>query len=182
MSEIKTSWAARAHLFLVAVSGPEATLPTNIMATSGNDVGYLDEDGFSLETEEGTELELRDINGKLLDSLIKEPTITVNFTLLKPNNDTKGKFWELGENGEVLSLVGTKYYALAFGNTGEDAVGTEAIFAPCSRIDANPAYSADKGWTLECTAKLLAGGAASETDRYPFLIKQLTASDLGITE
>lgn len=181
MADTKTSWAVKAHLFMKEVEGESAVLPTNMMADSTLDMGCLDEDGFGVDVQDGQELELRDINGNLLDFVSKEPAVNVSFVLLKPNNELKGKFWDIDSDGKVHSMVNTKRYALAFGNTGKEAIGTEGMFAPCASVKAVPVYNANKGWTLQCTAKFILGGAVAESDRFSFQIKPLTATDLGVT-
>jgi len=196
--QAKTSWAFRAHLFLKEASGPEEALADDAfifteesskLKANTYDLGIIDEDAFDISTEDGDKLELKDINGEVIDRLQKEGTIEVDFTLLKPSESTRGKFWDIvsaGTDGtadhlKVKSLLTAKHYALAFGNVGEDAEGTEAVVFPYCSITASPAYAADKGWTAECKATVLKGGATDKEDRYLFDFVTLTKALLGIS-
>lgn len=194
----KTSWAFKAHAFLMEQASPEAVLGGDAfiftadaakLAAGTYDLGIIDEDGFSISTDDGDTLELKDINGVLIDRLVKEGTINVSFTLVKPSESTRGKFWTIQSAGDddtadhlrVSSILTAKHYALAFGNVGEDAAGTEAVVFPYCSITAKPVYAADKGWTMECTAYVLKGGAADDSDKFLFDFVTLTEALLGLS-
>jgi len=196
----KTSWAAKAHLFLKEMESPDTALAENAFifaednsknTTNGvYDLGILDEDGFSISTDDGDVLELKDINGTLIDRLQKEGTITPAFTIVKPSEQTRGFFWDIVSSGsdeapdhfKVSSLLTQKHYAIAFGNVGADAEGTEAVVFPYCSVTASPVYSADKGWTLECSAYAIKGGAAAAGEKFLFDFVTLTKDLLGQTE
>lgn len=134
------------------------------MASSLDDLGIIDEDGLSLETADGNAIQLKDINGKLIDELTQEPELTVNFTLLKPSEETRGKFWDMEENGtgatrkvQVKSLVTLQKYSLKFANPKQ--VGSETFEAPYCSVTMKPNWSASKGFYAECSAKLINGDA-----------------------
>lgn len=191
-----TSWAHHAHAFVKEVSGPEVALAADAIifaednaANASNgvyDLGYIAEDGFSVETEDGDTLDLRDINGELLDSLSKAASLTLNITLLKPSEATRGKFWDVDDTTtghiRVKELLTTKHYAVGFGNIGEGAIGSEAVIAPyVSVTGAHPVYAADTGWTVELTLRVLKGGASSAGSRFLVDFVKLTRALLGLS-
>lgn len=147
----KTAWGD-AHIFV----GEETS--TGAMPTSVEDLGSIDEDSLSLETADGTVYTLKDINGKTLDEVALEPELTINFTLISPSESTRGKFWDLEKDSasgllKVKSMIAKKHYALRFGNP--TVVGSETLEAPYCKLTMKPAWAAAKGWTAECSAKIL---------------------------
>lgn len=134
------------------------------MAKTLEDLGIIDEDGMTMETADGTALQLKDINGKLIDELTQEPELTLNFTLLKPSEETRGKFWDMEESGtgdqrkvNVKSLITLQKYSVKFANP--KMVGSETFEAPYCSVTMKPNWSASKGFYAECSAKILNGDA-----------------------
>lgn len=193
----KTSWAFTAHLFIKEMPSADTVLglndfiftdDTSKLAADTYDLGYIAEDGFTITTNEGETLEARDINGEVLDRLMKEGNIQIGFNLIKPSEATRGKFWEIvsaGDDGtadhlRVKSILNATHYALAFGNVGPDAVGTEGVIFPYCSVSANPTYAANTGWGMECTASALKGGAVSKSDKFLLDFVTLDSTLLGL--
>lgn len=152
-----TAWGS-VHAFLAAATADGA------MPTTMGDLGAIDTDALSLEVSDGTVYQLKDINGKILDELKLEPEITVKFTLLKPSEETRGKFWDtevIGVGAErkfrIKSLISNEKKAFKFANI--NAIGSETFEVPFCAVDMKPGYSAQKGYTAECSVKLLNGVA-----------------------
>lgn len=159
MAELSNTMAATAwgsvHAYL-APTGVDGALP---LVSAWEDLGAIDEDALSIETTEGTVYQLKDINGKLLDELTQEPEITVNFTLLKPADSTKGKFWEVVEKDGKLwvkSMVKPDAQAFMFANPA--AIGSQTFEAPVAKVNMQPGYAAAKGFNNPCKAKILNTG------------------------
>ena len=136
----------------------------DIMATELDDLGAIDQDALVIETVEGTKYQLKDINGKLLDELQLEPELTINFTLIKPNEEIRAKFWDVAEEGtgdtrklRVKSLVKNAKHSFKFANV--DAVGSETFEAPYTSISMQVTYEANQGYKYQCKATLLKGQA-----------------------
>lgn len=153
----ETAWGSvHAYLGDVGASG--------VMGAVLEDLGSIDEDALTIETNDGTKYQLKDINGKLLDELMQEPELKVNFTLLKPSEVVKDKFWSISEIGtgdarkiRVKSLIKNKKYSFKFANT--EAVGSETFEAPVTKVYMKPSYDAKKGFSAQCTITLLKGEA-----------------------
>lgn len=152
-----TAWGS-VHAFLGA-QGANGAMGTNL-----EDLGAIDTDALTLETADGTVYQLKDINGKLVDELQLEPEITVKFTLLKPSDAVKAKFWDIEQSGEgndvkirVKSHVMNARYSFKFANL--KAIGSETFEAPSVKVSMKPGFSAQKGFTAECSAKIMEGGA-----------------------
>lgn len=134
------------------------------MATTLDDLGAIDQDALVIETAEGTKYQLKDINGKLLDELQLEPELTINFTLIKPSEEIRGKFWDVAEQGtgdtrklRVTSLMKNAKHSFKFANV--DAVGSETFEAPYVSISMQATYQANQGYKYQCKATLLKGQA-----------------------
>ncbi len=152
-----TAWGDT-HLYL---GEPESN---GDMSKNLEDLGIIDEDGLTMETADGNALQLKDINGKLIDELTQEPELTLNFTLLKPSEETRGKFWDMEESGSgdsrkvnVKSLVTLDKYSIKFANP--KMAGSETFEAPYCSVTMKPNWSASKGFYAECSAKILMGDA-----------------------
>lgn len=159
----KTSWASSLHAFLLEQPNGGAMPSVTYEANATGDLGLIDEDGFSIETADGEEIQLKDINGALIDSLKKEPEMTININLLKPSFATRGKFWEYEETGSsirIKSLINADHYAFAIGNV--NVPGSETFEAPNVAVSAKPTYSASKGWIVELQLKVLKGGTNTD--------------------
>ena len=149
-----TAWAD-VNLY-IGLTGAEDALTTN-----WSNLGYISEDGVTIETEDGEENELKDVNGVLLDSMKKEGTLSITFTLINPSEETRGKFWDLEEDGEegtnrkvwVKSLINSSYYSIALANP--KATGSESFVAPKCSVSMKPTYDATKGFMAEVTCKIL---------------------------
>lgn len=144
-----------------SIGKPEAN---GAMSKSLSDLGSIDTDALTIETADGTVYQLKDINGKLIDELKLEPELTVKFTLLKPSEATRGKFWDVEVAGEgaarklrVKSLITNEKFSFMFSNP--KAIGSETFEAPYCSMSMKQGFTAQKGFTAECTAKLLTGGA-----------------------
>lgn len=152
-----TAWGSvHAHMGEVGSNGT--------MGSSLDDLGSIDENALTIETQDGTKLELIDINGDLIDELNKQPKLTIKFTLLKPSETVRSKFWDVEEIGagdsrkvRVKSLVKNTKYSFMFANT--EAVGSETFEAPVVSISMKPIYEASKGWKAECSLTLIKGQA-----------------------
>lgn len=127
-----------------------------------SNLGYISEDGVTIETEDGEENELKDVNGLLLDSMQEEGTLSISFTLINPTEETRGKFWSLEEEGTdgdsrkvwVKSLINSSYYSIALANP--KAEGSESFIAPKCKVTMKPIYDATKGFMAEVSCKILA--------------------------
>lgn len=153
----ETSWGD-VHAEL-GVPGANGAMSANL-----EDLGSIDTDALTIETADGTVYQLKDINGKLIDELKQEPELTVNFTLLKPSEATRGKFWDTEVIGtgaarkqRIKSLITTKKYSFKFSNP--KMIGSETFEAPYCSMSMKPGYSSQKGFTAVCSAKLLVGAA-----------------------
>ena len=147
-------WAKSINVFL----GP--TGEGDIMAAKMDNLGAIDTDALTIETADGTVLELKDINGKLLSRLQQEPTVTINFTLLSPSEETRGKFWDVEEEGtgdarklKVVSLIQNDPMSFRFANI--DTPKSETFEAPKCSVSMNMVYAANKGYTGVCKAILM---------------------------
>lgn len=130
------------------------------MASDLYDLGSIKDDDFSIETEEGEVYELKDINGKLLDTLTQEPRLTVNFSLIKMNETTMSKFWTVSEDGEsdsrkvkVTSMVHNGYMSFVFKNP--NAAGSETFEAAKCKVSMDPKYEKDKGFSGDVKIDIL---------------------------
>lgn len=149
-----TAIATTTHVYLGEIGAGETLSPLF------EDLGIIDADSLTITTADGTVIEIKDINGELIEQVKLQPTLTVGFTLLNPSEKTRGKFWELREVGEgdarkvqVVSLVQNKRMSLKFANI--DNIGSETFEAPKCSISMSLAYAANKGYTGTCTAVLL---------------------------
>ncbi len=154
----KTTWQD-IHVYVGAMGANEA------MGDSLDDLGHIDENALSITTQDGTVYRLVDINGELLDYLENEPELTINFTLLKPSEATRGKFWTTEESGtgntrklQVKSLLPSSHMSIKFGSASIN--GAETFEAPKAFIKMAPAFEKAKGFSTPCTAKLIKGQAA----------------------
>lgn len=148
-----TAWGS-IHVFIGDTGENDA------MASEFYDLGSVKDDTFTIETEAGEEYELKDINGKLLDSLKQEPTLNLNFSLIKISEETMGKFWKVSEEGsgdsrkvKVTSMIQNKLLSVKFANV--NAIGSETFEAPKCRVSLEPKYEKDKGFSGDCVAKIL---------------------------
>lgn len=137
-----------------------ATGPSDAMASELYDLGSIKDDDFSIETEEGEVYELKDINGKLLDTLTQEPRLTVNFSLIKMNETTMSKFWTITEEGtdgsrkvKITSMVHNGYMSFVFKNP--NAVGSETFEAAKCKVSMDPKYEKDKGFSGDVKIDIL---------------------------
>lgn len=166
----ETAWGS-VHAYLGTV-GSNGTMG-NIL----DDLGAIDENALTIETQDGQKYELTDINGDLLDELMKQPKLIINFTLLKPSEVTRSKFWDIEEVGSgdtrkarVNSLVKNSKYSFKFANI--EAIGSETFEAPVVKVYMKPIYEAAKGWKAECSVTLIKGEAG-----YLFDFGVVTSSD-----
>lgn len=148
-----TAWGD-VHAYLGAMGADEA------MATTWDDLGALSPDGFTIETVDGTTYELKDINGKLLDTLKQQPTVNISFGLLAPTEATKGKFWAMSESGTgaarkvaVTSLIQNTKMSFKLANPA--AAGSETFEAAKCTVQMSLAYDATQGWSGNVTISLL---------------------------
>lgn len=149
-----TAIAESIHVYLGEMGAGET------LSSTFEDLGIVDVDSLTITTADGTVIELKDINGELIDRIKQQPTITVGFTLLKPSEKTRGKFWEIREAGtgdtrkvQVVSLVQNKPMSLKFANI--ENVGSETFEAPKCSVSMNLAYAANKGYTGACSVILM---------------------------
>ena len=151
----QTMWG-EVHLF-IGTPGDGDTL-----ATSFEDLGLIDDEGISIETEDGESYELKDINGKLVDKLTKEPTLRITATLLKPTEETRGKFWQMEEEGTgesrkvwVKSMIASKKYSIKLAVPNRP--GTETFEVPLCTVAMKPTWSKEKGFTAPVTFDVITG-------------------------
>ena len=149
-------WAKSIKVLL----GPTGDKDTMAEDKDMGDLGAIDTDALTIETADGTVLELKDINGKLLARLQQEPTVTINFTLLSPSEATRDRFWTIKEEGtesarklKVVSLVQNTPMSLRFANV--DTPGSETFETPKCSVSINMVYAANKGYTGTCKAVLM---------------------------
>jgi len=150
----KTVWQ-NIHIFVGTMGANDA------MASSWDDLGSIDANALTITTQDGTVYRLVDINGKLLDILRDEPQLTINFTLLKPTEATRGKFWTVEESGsgntrklQVKSLLPTSHMSVKFAST---IVGSETFEAAKAFVSMKPGWEKAKGFNNPCTAELVMG-------------------------
>ncbi len=148
-----TAWGS-IHAFIGTTGTNDA------MAATLYDLGSIKDDDFSIETEEGEVYELKDINGKLLDTLTQEPRLTINCSLIKMSETTMGKFWTVTEDGEgdarklkVTSMVQNGYMSFQFKNI--NAVGSETFEAAKCKVSMEPKYEKDKGFSGDLKIEIL---------------------------
>jgi len=151
----KTVWQG-IHAYVGTMGAGDA------MASSWDDLGIIDENALSITTQDGTQYNLLDINGELVDYLENEPVLTINFTLLKPSEATRGKFWTMEESGsgsnrkvQVKSLLPTSHMSIKFGSAS--IADAETFEAAKAFIKMAPAWEKAKGFNNPCTAKLIKG-------------------------
>jgi hypothetical protein len=142
--------------------GPTGTSDAMCADASMVDLGYIKDDEFTLETEAGEVYEIKDINGKLLDKLKKEPSLTIGFSLIKLTEETRGKFWTLTEVAasegvarkvKVTSLIQRTPQSVVFYN--ENQVGSETFEAAKCIVNMDLVYEKDKGFSGKCSIDLL---------------------------
>ncbi|MBE6244264.1 MAG: hypothetical protein E7108_01915 [Bacteroidales bacterium] len=148
-----TAWGS-IHAYLGTMGSSDA------MASTFEDLGSVKDDDFSIETEKGDVYELKDINGKLLDILSKEPTLTVKFGLIKMSEATRGKFWTMEDSGEgnarkvkVTSLVQNSYMSFKLSN--DNAPGSETFEAAKCKVSMDLKYEKDKGYSGDVEVKII---------------------------
>ena len=151
----ETSWG-EVHLF-IGTPGDGDTMSTNMV-----DLGLIDESGISIETSDGDSYELKDINGKVHDKLVLEPTLSMTATLLKPSEETRGKFWEMEEEGSgdgrkvwVKSMIANQKYSVKLAIPNRP--NTETFEAPYCTVTMKPSWSKEKGFTAEVKFDILEG-------------------------
>lgn len=137
-----------------------ATGASDAMCATMEDLGAILDEDFSITTEAGETYELKDINGKLLDMLQKEPTLKIGFSLTKLSEKTRGKFWTVSEEGtegsrklKVTSLVQNAHQSICFYN--EKAIGSETFEAAKCLVSMELNYAKDKGFYGKCEATLM---------------------------
>lgn len=155
----KTTWQD-IHIWVGTMGAGDA------MASSWDDLGIIDENALSITTQDGTQYNLLDINGELVDYLENEPMLTINFTLLKPSEATRGKFWTVEESGtgnarklQVKSLLPTTHMSIKFGSAS--IADAETFEAAKAFVKMSPAFEKAKGFNNPCTAKLIKGATGS---------------------
>lgn len=148
-----TAWGD-VHVYLGATGASDA------MATSFDDLGAVSPDNFSITTNDGTKYELKDINGKRIDTLKQEPTLTITFGLLGPSETTRGKFWTISESGtgenrklKVTSLIQNSKMSFKLANPA--AAGSETFEAAKTTVSMNLDYAADRGFSGTVSVELL---------------------------
>ena len=151
----ETSWG-EVHLY---IGTPGAG---DILATDFEDLGIIDEEGIAIETEDGETYELKDINGKLIDKLTTEPTLSITATLVKPSEATRGKFWKMKEEGEgdnrkvwVDSMISSKKYSVKLAIP--DRPDTETFEVPLCAVSMKPEWTKEKGFTAPVTFDVIEG-------------------------
>lgn len=155
----ETSWG-EVHLF-IGEPGAGDTMSANM-----EDLGIIDESGITIETSDGESYELKDINGKVHDKLVLEPSLSIIATLLKPSEATRGKFWEMEEEGEgnnrkvwVKSMIPTKKYSVRLAVPNRP--NTETFEAPYCSVTMKPYWSKEKGFTAEVRFDILEGATGN---------------------
>jgi len=150
-----TAWGD-VHAYLGTMGANDA------MATSWDDLGALTPDNFSITSNDGQKYELKDINGKLLDTLKQQPTLTITFGLVGPSEATRGKFWSLtevaaaGDNPRVVKVTSLiQNTKMSFKLANPQAYGSETFEAAKCTIAMNLDYAADKGFSGTVSIELL---------------------------
>jgi len=141
---VKTAWGE--VVVKAALAAATGLMPQELI-----DLGFILEDSVSVETEDGTVLQLRGTGGTLLDKLSQEDTLTLNLTLIGVNKENVDKFWdtEEDENGVlwVKSTVTTQKFAIGLATK---VVGSETLLMPNTSVKASLSFAEDQGWTMVC--------------------------------
>lgn len=130
-------------------------------ATASTLMGDILEESLSIETAEGTVLELYEEGHILKDRLQLEPTITIKATLIGIPEAARSAFWQLAAGSEategkvtVKSLVNNEKHSVRFAS---QVVGSETFEAPNCTISMSPAFASNQGWTATVTITVMKG-------------------------
>lgn len=162
MATKPTAWGS-AHVFISKNPITDSTTFPDV-STDFEHVGILLSDSLTIETTDGDNSELKDVNGVLIDKLTKEPTYTLGFKIIKPTNTDYTKFWDTVDStlpsGEstisaisVKSFVCSNNYAIMMANT--DSIGSDVIAIGKCSFTAKLTWSATEGYGVECSAEYL---------------------------
>jgi len=147
--EIKTAWGK--VMLLAAKAQANGKMPTDL-----KDLGFIyEDDGVSIETEDGTVLELKGTGGELLDQLKQEDKLTLNLTLIGVNKDNVERFWDFEEDDNgiiwIKSTVTSEKFAIEFTSK---VIGSKTLLAPKVSVKASLTYG-EKGWMMTCAFTLM---------------------------
>ena len=163
MATKPTAWGST-HVFITKNPVTDTTEFPNI-STDFDYIGTLLSDSLTYEVTDGDNVELKDVNGILVDKLTKEPTYKLNFKIIKPLDADYSKFWQTDTTEiptgtsekvsavAVSSFVCSDNYAIVMANV--NSVGSDVMAIGKCSFTAKLTWSASEGYGVECAAEFL---------------------------
>jgi hypothetical protein len=125
------------------------------MPGSMADLGIVEEDSFSLETEAGEKIQLWGTGHVLVDQKQLENVESLTCTLIVPTLEQITKFWKVTSSGEgdakkytVHSTMTDKKYSITF---EPELVGAIKLEIPKTDVSAQLDFEEKKGWVMTIT-------------------------------
>ena len=148
----KTAWGK--ITLNVAEAGTDENMPSSL-----DSLGIVEEDSFSLETEEGEKIQLFGSGHVLVDEKQLENIETLSCQVIVPSLEQITKFWDVTKTGSgdtekytVHSTVANKHYAVQFLPELEGAIKLEA---PKTNPVCKLSFEEKKGWLLAISFSLI---------------------------
>ena len=143
-----TAWGETLLYYATPLTG-------GILGTTWVQVGTIKEDTLSLETADGTKLELWGSGHVLVDSLLNEGTMNIKATVIGISSAIKSLFWDMN-GAKVESLVNSSHYSFKIATK---VTGSDTFLAPWCSVNMKPLFSEKEGWTAELNIAVLKGDA-----------------------
>jgi len=124
------------------------------MPDSMSDLGIVEEDSFSLETEAGEKIQLWGTGHVLVDQKQLENVESLTCTLIVPTLEQITKFWKVTSSGEgdekytVHSTMTDKKYSITF---VPELTGAIMLEIPKTDVSAQLDFEEKKGWVMTMT-------------------------------
>lgn len=131
-----------------------------IMPTTLEQLGWVEEGSISLDVARGTKMELKETGGIVRDSQETEPTVTVSMDIIGIPEAMRLKFWEAKEETDkirVKSLVSSKKFAIKISNPAIS--GSDTLEVPYASVFMSPLLTDDKGYRANLEFTILKGKA-----------------------
>lgn len=128
------------------------------LATDFEDMGYILDESVSIETEDGTALELRSWGNVLRDYQDTEKTLTISGTLIGIPDAAMAKYWKTETTSGVTavkSMVTNEKLSFRMGTP--DIVGSQRLSIPVGKLSLGMAYAQTEGWSAPFTIRVLTG-------------------------
>lgn len=126
------------------------TTADGAMAATLESLGYMKEDSVTLETAEGTKLQLFGTGHELIDELLTEPILTLKATVVGANMAVIKKLWKVTETGTgdtkkvmVQSMVTSKKFSVQMAT---EVIGSDTFEAPKCSVSMALTFSEKEGW------------------------------------